>query len=101
MKNIISIKNLVVFYKKYPNAKTSLETWVSIAKNANWQKPSDVMNDFSEAKSVKNNRIVFKISRNRYRLIAQISYQKQWIFIRFIGTHAEYDKIDANTVEQY
>ena len=59
------------------------------------------MNDFSEAKSVKNNRIVFKISRNRYRLIAQISYQKQWIFIRFIGTHAEYDKIDANTVEQY
>lgn len=53
MKNIVSIKNLVLFYKKYPNAKTSIETWVSIAKDANWKKPSDVKNDFSDAKPVK------------------------------------------------
>lgn len=101
LKNIVSIKNLIAFYEKYPDAKTSIETWVSIAKSANWQKPSDVINDFSKAKTLKNKRIVFKISKNRYRIIAQISYQKQWIFIRFIGTHAEYDKIDANIVEQY
>ncbi|MDO6435885.1 type II toxin-antitoxin system HigB family toxin [Cyclobacterium sp. 1_MG-2023] len=101
MKNIVSIKNLIAFYEKYPDAKTSIETWVSIAKSANWQKPSDVINDFSKAKTLKNKRIVFKISKNRYRIIAQISYQRQWIFIRFIGTHAEYDKIDANIVAQY
>ena len=101
MKNIVSIKNLVLFYEKYPNAKTSIETWVSIAKDADWKKPSDVKNDFTDAKPVKNNRIVFKISNNRYRLVAQISYQKQWIFIRFIGTHAEYNIVDVNTIEQF
>ena len=101
MKNIVSIKNLVVFYEKYPNARTSIETWVSIAKDANWKKPSDVTNDFSNAKQIKNNRIVFKISHNRYRLVTQIAYQKQWIFIRFIGTHSEYNNVDVDTVEQF
>lgn len=101
MKNIISLKNLIQFYQKYPNAKSSLETWISITKHANWQKPSDVVADFPDADPVKNSRVVFNIARNKYRLIVQISYPRQWVFIKFIGTHSEYDKVDVNTIDQY
>lgn len=101
LKNIIALRNLVKFYEKHPDAKASLETWISITKEAYWQKSLDVVKDFPDADPVKNNRIVFNISRNKYRLIVQISYVRQWVFIKFIGTHAEYDKVDANTVDQF
>ncbi len=101
MKNIIAIKNLVHFYERHPDSKASLETWIAIVKNANWQKSLDVVKDIPDADPVKNNRVVFNIAGNKYRLIVQISYIRQWVFIKFIGTHAEYDKVDANTVEQF
>jgi mRNA interferase HigB len=101
LKNIISIKNLVDFYKKHPNAKSSIETWLAITKKAIWEKPADAVNDFPDADPIKNNRIVFNIAGNKYRLIAQISYVRQWVFIKFIGSHTEYDKIDANTIDDY
>lgn len=101
MKNIISIKNLVDFYKKHPNAKSSIETWLAITKKVIWEKPSDAVNDFPDADPIKNNRIVFNIAGNKYRLIVQISYVRQWVFIKFIGSHNEYDKIDANTIDDY
>ncbi|MFC4871958.1 type II toxin-antitoxin system HigB family toxin [Negadavirga shengliensis] len=91
---------MVQFYQKHPDAKSSIETWRAIAKNAEWQKPSDVVRDFPDADPVKNNRVVFNIARNKYRFIVQISYIRQWVFIKFIGTHAEYDKVDANTIDQ-
>lgn len=101
MKNIIALRNLVKFYEKHPDAKASLETWISITKGADWQKSLDVVKDFPDADPVKNNRVVFNIARNKYRLIVQISYVRQWVFIKFIGTHTEYDKVDANTVDQF
>jgi len=101
LKNIISFKNLVDFYKKHPNAKSSIETWLAITKKAIWEKPSDAVNDFPDADPIKNNRIVFNIAGNKYRLIVQISYVRQWVFIKFIGSHTEYDKIDANTIDDY
>ena len=101
MKNIIALRNLVKFYEKHPDAKASLETWISITKEAVWKMPLDVVKDFPDADPVKNNRVVFNIARNKYRLIVQISYVRQWVFIKFIGTHAEYDKVDANTVDQF
>ncbi|REG79489.1 type II toxin-antitoxin system HigB family toxin [Algoriphagus antarcticus] len=101
MKNIISIKNLIQFYQKPPNSKSSLETWMSITKHANWLKPSDVVEDFPDADPVKNSRVVFNIARNKYRLIVQISFPRQWVFIKFIGTHSEYDKVDVNTIDQF
>ncbi|AFL83153.1 hypothetical protein Belba_0495 [Belliella baltica DSM 15883] len=101
MKNIIALRNLVKFYEKHPDAKASLETWISITKGADWQKSMDVVKDFPDADPVKNNRVVFNIARNKYRLIVQISYVRQWVFIKFIGTHTEYDKVDANTVDQF
>ena len=101
MKNIIALRNLVKFYEKHPDAKASLETWISITKGADWQKSLDVVKDFPDADPVKNNRVVFNIARNKYRLIVQVSYVRQWVFIKFIGTHADYDKVDANTVDQF
>lgn len=61
----------------------------------------DVVKDFPDADPVKNNRVVFNIAGNKYRLIVKISYPRQWVFIKFIGTHAEFDKVDANTVDQF
>ncbi|UCS94902.1 type II toxin-antitoxin system HigB family toxin [Echinicola marina] len=101
MKNIIAVKNIVEFYQKHPDSRISLENWMAITKYAIWNKPSDVVLDFPDADPIKNNRVIFNIAGNKYRLIVQISYIRQWVFVKFIGTHAEYDKVDANTVEQY
>ncbi len=101
MKNIISIKNLVEFYENHPNSKTSLQYWIMVTKHSVWQKASDVLQDFPNADPVKNNRMVFDIAGNKYRLIVQLSYPRQWVFIKFIGTHAEYNHIDAATVDQF
>jgi mRNA interferase HigB len=101
LKNIISLKHLVEFYKKHPNSKTSLQTWIAVTKHSVWEKPSDVLQDFPDADPVKNNRVVFNIARNKYRLIVQLTYPRQWVFIKFIGTHAEYNNIDAASVNQY
>jgi mRNA interferase HigB len=72
-----------------------------VTKHSVWQKPSDVLQDFPNADPVKNNRMVFDIAENKYRLIVQLSYPRQWVFIKFIGTHAEYNHIDAATVDQF
>lgn len=72
-----------------------------MTKHVDWQKPSDVLQDFPDADPIKNNRVVFDITGNKYRLIVQMSYPRQWVFIKFIGTHAEYNRIDAATVDNY
>ncbi len=72
-----------------------------VTKHSVWQKASDVLQDFPNADPVKNNRMVFDIAGNKYRLIVQLSYPRQWVFIKFIGTHAEYNHIDAATVDQF
>lgn len=101
MKNIIAKKKLLGFYEKHPDSKVSIETWIAITKNAEWRKFVDVLKDFPDADPVRNNRVVFNIARNKFRLIAQVSYIRQWVFIKFIGSQAEYDKVDANTIEQF
>ncbi|SFT50839.1 mRNA interferase HigB [Algoriphagus locisalis] len=101
MKNIISIKNLVQFYQKHPDSKSSIETWIAVTKHADWKKSLDILGDFPDADPVKNNRVVFNIARNKYRLIVQICYLRQWVFIKFIGTHSEYDKVDVSTVDLF
>ena len=60
-----------------------------------------MVQDFADADPVKNNRVVFNLAKNKYRLIVQISYPRQWVFIKFIGTHSENDQIDASTVDRY
>ncbi|MFP5040047.1 type II toxin-antitoxin system HigB family toxin [Parasediminibacterium sp. JCM 36343] len=96
--NIYNRSSLIGFYKKHPDCKETLEKWYHDVLSKNWKKPNDVTNDFNTARTVKNQRAVFKINENDYRLIVEINYPKGWVFIKFIGTHAMYDKVDATTV---
>lgn len=98
MKRILSKRTVKEFWKKFPDSKDYLETWFETAKGANWQNPSDIKEFYSTVSILKDSRVVFNIKGNHYRLVAKINYEKQWLFIRFIGTHKDYDKIDANTI---
>lgn len=86
------------FWEKHADAEQYLKTWYDTVKSSNWQSPSDVKRTYITASILKNNRVVFNIKGNSYRLIAKINYSSQMLFIRFIGTHADYDKINADTV---
>ena len=66
-----------------------------------WRKPGDIIRDFNTARTVKNNRAIFMINKNDYRLIVEINYKKGWVFIKFTGTHAEYAKVDAGTINKF
>jgi mRNA interferase HigB len=99
--NIYNKGSLIDFYAKHPDCKATLEKWYHDVLKKNWFKPNDVVRDYNKARIIKNNRAIFKINENDYRLIAEINYQKGWLFIKFIGTHSEYDKIDALTVDMY
>lgn len=75
-----------------------LKTWYDTALNSDWKSPNDIKGTYANASILKNGRVVFNIKGNSYRLVVRFNFEKQWVFIRFIGTHAEYDKIDANTI---
>jgi len=94
---IISKKTLKDFYEQkiYKDSKNSLEAWHQEVLKANWNNPNEVKKQFGNASVVGDNRIVFNIHGNKYRLIVKINYFAQIIFIRFIGTHKQYDSINA------
>lgn len=98
MERIFAKSTLREYWKKHADSEQYLKTWYDTAKNSDWKTPADVRKTYATASVLKNERIVFNIKGNAYRLIAKFNFKKQWIFIRFIGTHAEYDKIDANTI---
>ena len=95
---IISRKALREFWSQYPDAEDSLRTWYLRARRAGWKTPTDVRRDYANASIIANNRIVFNIRGNHYRLIVAIDYNYGIVYIRFVGTHASYDKIDASTI---
>ena len=95
---IIARRTLREFWEKHPNIRRSLEAWHADTKKADWQSPSDIKRIYRNASFVANNRVVFNIKGNQYRLIVSINYKHGIVYIRFIGTHSEYDKIDAATV---
>ncbi len=95
---VTSKKTLREFWEKHPDSETPLGTWLKTAQKAEWQKPNDVKLDYPSASIIEGNRMVFDIKGGNYRLIVKIEYAKQWIFIRFVGTHANYDKVDAKTI---
>lgn len=98
MDRIFSKSTLKQFWEVHADAEQYLKTWYETVKNAQWRNPNEVKLTFVNASILKNNRIVFNIKGNSHRLIAKFNFEKQWVFIRFIGTHNEYDKIDANTI---
>jgi len=80
------------------DSKGSLEAWYHEAKRANWQTANSVKQKYGNASILKNGRVVFNICGNKYRLVVKINYEAQVIYIRFIGTHREYDKINAEEI---
>mgnify|MGYP006137749619 CR=1 FL=1 len=94
---IISKKTLKEFYEKnlYKDSKNSLEAWHQEVLKSDWNNPNEVKEQFTSASIVGNNRIVFNIHGNKYRLIVKINYFAKIIFIKFIGTHKQYDCINA------
>jgi len=90
---IITKGTLKVFWEQYPDAEQELKYWYDKMRNASYQSPNEVIRDNPKADTVGNGRIVFNICRNKYRLIALFRYNIQRVYIRFIDTHKEYDKI--------
>ncbi len=98
---IIAKRTLVEFWEKNPNRRDSrgqLEAWYKEAKSAAWRTPTDIKERYRNASIVKSNRVVFNICGNKYRLVVKINYPAQIVFIRFIGTHEEYDDINVEEV---
>ncbi len=98
MKRIIAKSTIREYWEKHADSEQYLKTWYDTAKSAKWFSPNDVKQTYINASILKNGRVVFNIKGNSYRLIVKFNYEKQWAFIRFIGTHAEYDKLDADTI---
>lgn len=95
---VIAKKILREFWEKHNDCEDQLKSWYKEAEEANWQIPNDIKKEFPTASFLADNRVVFNIKGNHYRLIVKINYAFSIVFIRFVGTHAEYDKIDATKI---
>ena len=98
MKRIFAKSTLREFWTKHNDAEQYLKTWYDTAMNSNWKTPNDVKQSYANSSILKSGRIVFNIKGNTYRLIVASNFEKQLGFIRFIGTHSDYDNIDANNI---
>lgn len=98
MERIFSKSTVRNFWIIHPETEQYLKTWYETTMNSDWKCPNDVKQTYAHASILKDSRIVFIIKGNAYRMVAKFNFEKQWIFIRFIGTHAEYEMIDANTI---
>ena len=96
--HVISIKKLRLFWETHPDAEQALRAWYTVAKHARWRTPADIKTDYRSASFIGNSRVIFNIKGNVYRLIVIVEYQHDVVFVRFVGTHQEYDRIDPETV---
>jgi mRNA interferase HigB len=97
---IISTSTLKAFYElpAYRAAEQPIKTWVSVTKPAIWMNPMDVKQSFNSADILPNSRVIFDLGGNKYRLVAKINYPATIVYVRFIGTHKQYDAIDATAI---
>lgn len=98
MERIIAKSTLHEFWNKHPDSEEYLKTWYDTALHSDWKSPNEIKLTYGSASILKDNRVVFNIKGNSYRLVVKFNYVKQWGFIRFIGTHEEYNKIDADRI---
>jgi len=98
---IVSRNKLVAYWEKHPETKASLEHWLTVTIPATWANGNEVSQSFTKAKALDGERVRFEVAGGNYRLIVAFHYRLQIAWIKFIGTHAEYDKIDALTVDQF
>ena len=98
---IIALSTLKSFWEndpKYDDAKEPTLAWYRHALQADWNTPDKIKSDFGNSSILKDGRVVFNISGNKYRLIVWINYDYRVIYVRFLGTHKQYDKVDAQTI---
>lgn len=95
---IFSRSTLRDFWKKHSDSEQSLKSWYQEAERSQWNSPNQLKMEYPSASILADNRVVFNIKGNTYRLITKINYDFGAVWIRFIGTHAEYDKIDATKI---
>lgn len=96
---VIAVSTLRQFWQKHPDSEQALKAWYDEATQAKWAQPADIKAQYRSASILRNRRVVFNIKGNDYRLIVAIAYRLSIVYVKFVGTHAEYDKIDAETVE--
>ena len=96
---IIAKSTLKKYWENNPQAESSLLEWLDIASECDWEIPNEVKSTFGNASLLGNNRVIFNIKGNDYRLITKIDYKNKIIFTVWIGTHSEYDKIQAKNIE--
>ena len=98
---VIAVSTLKAFWEQpaHRDAEQPLKAWFEEACTAVWQQPADVKARFGNASILKNRRVVFNIKGNDYRLVVALSYKLQIVYVKFVGTHAEYDRVDAETIE--
>ncbi len=95
---VISRRPLREFSGKHPPAKSPLDAWYAAVRRADWASFADVKATYGNADVVAGNRVIFNLGGNKYRLIAKIAYRCRIVYVRFVGTHAEYDQINAKTI---
>ena len=95
---VIAKRALREFWEKHPDSEQQLLAWYREASKAEWNSPNEIKAQYTSASILKQSRVVFNIYGNKYRLIVEINFPRKWVFIRFIGTHKENDKIDANNI---
>jgi mRNA interferase HigB len=95
---VIAKRILRDFWEKHEDCEQQLKSWFREIQKSNWENPNQVKEEYPSASILNNNRVVFNIKGNNYRLIVKISFEYQMVWIRFIGTHGEYDIINANTI---
>ena len=92
---IIALKTIRIFWEQHPAAKPALQAWYRDAKKATWRTPTDIKNVYRNASFVGSDRIVFNLKGNEYRLVVIVQYHRGIVYVRFVGTHSEYDKINV------
>jgi mRNA interferase HigB len=95
---IIALRTLRDFWGKYPQAEVPLRAWYALASRADWRSPAEVKMAYRSASFLRNNRVVFNIKGNDFRLVVAVHYNRGLMFIRFVGTHREYDRVDAEEI---
>ena len=95
---VVAKKILRDFWKKHEDCEQQLKSWFREVQKSEWENPNQIKEEYPSASILNDNRIVFNIKGNNYRLIVKISFEYQIVWIRFVGTHGEYDKINANTI---
>lgn len=99
MMRVIAVSTLRDFWTLHPDVEQPLKAWFEEATKASWTQPSDIKAQYGNASILKNRRVVFNIKGNDYRLIVAIAYRLKIVYVKFVGTHKEYDEVDAETVE--